>query len=105
MSEGKSSAEKSRSHSKSRKGKRDWDLLGVFKGKDKHGEMNYTSMYIWFIIAPIVIYFALYVTKPAFVTDTVNGVAVINNQKLFMWTLVGTILAWLLIYALYYCKF
>lgn len=66
---------------------------------------GYSSMYIWFIVAPIVIWVILFTTKPSFVTDTVNGSVVINNQKLILWVLILSIIAWILIYAFYYCKY
>lgn len=66
---------------------------------------GYASMYLWFIIAPIVIWIILFTCKPSFVTDTVNGTTTINNQKLLLWTLIFSIIAWILIYAIYYCRY
>lgn len=63
------------------------------------------SMYLWFIVAPIVIWILLFTIKPNFVTDTVNGVTQINNQKLLLWTLVFSVVAWIIIYAIYYCRY
>lgn len=69
------------------------------------GSWGYASMYIWFILAPIVIWIILVSLKPSFVTDNVNGVWVLNNQKVLLWTLIFSIIAWILIYAIYYCRY
>jgi hypothetical protein len=77
-------------------------------GKDKDGRprgWGYASMYLWFIVAPIVLWIILFTVKPGFVTDNLNGVVVVNNQKLLLWTLIFSIVAWILIYACYYCKY
>jgi hypothetical protein len=75
------------------------------KGGNGGSGWGYSSMYIWFIVAPIVIWIILFTTKPSFVTDTVNGAVVINNQKLILWVLILSIIAWILVYAFYYCKY
>jgi hypothetical protein len=75
---------------------------GYFSGDWGWG---YASMYLWFIVAPIVIWIILFTCKPSFVSDQVNGVCVLNNQKLLLWTLIFSIVAWILIYAVYYCRY
>lgn len=90
---------------KGKKCKLDWAGITC---KDKNGNesrKSYTSMYIWFVVAVVVIWLILWWAKPAFVTDLVNGVPVLNNQKLLMWTLIFSILAWIVIYAAYYCRY
>lgn len=69
------------------------------------GGWGYASMYIWLILAPIVIWIILISWKPSFVTDNINGTNVVNNQKLLLWTLIFSIIAWILIYAIYYCRY
>src|SRR5574338_1032940 len=68
------------------------------------GSWGYVSMYIWLILAPIVIWIILISWKPSFVVDNINGTNVVNNQKLLLWTLIFSIIAWILIYAIYYCR-
>jgi hypothetical protein len=92
------------------KGKSGWNMSNWGKGwgKDKDGRprgWGYASMYLWFIVAPIVLWIILFTVKPGFVTDNLNGVVVVNNQKLLLWTLIFSIIAWILIYACYYCKY
>lgn len=66
---------------------------------------GYASMYLWFIVAPIVIWIILFTAKPSLVTDNLNGQVVINNQKLALWTLIFSIVAWVFIYAIYYIRY
>lgn len=61
-------------------------------------------MYIWLVLAPILIWIALASLKPSFVADNVNGVSVISQQKLLLWSLVFSVMAWILIYAVFYCR-
>jgi hypothetical protein len=77
-------------------------------GKDADGKprgWGYASMYLWFIVAPVVIWIILFTVKAPFVVDNVGGVITINNQKLMLWTLIGSIVAWILIYGIYYCRY
>ena len=80
-----------------------WNWGKVEDGKPRG--WGYASMYLWFIVAPIVIWIILFTVKPCFVTDSINGVVTINCQKHLLWTLIFSIIAWILIYAIYYCKY
>ncbi|SRR5260221_7281276 len=72
----------------------------------KFGNWSWSTMYIWFIIAPIVIWFALMYGKPSFVTDSIaSHPPIINNQKLLLWTLIFSVISWILIYAVYFCRY
>jgi hypothetical protein len=81
--------------------KRDGACGAIGKGKG----WGYASMYLWFIVAPIVIWIILFTVKPNFVTDNINGVVTINNQKLLLWTLIFSIVAWIIVYSIYYCRY
>jgi hypothetical protein len=85
-------------------GKDECDKKGWSSGGKKRG-WGYASMYLWVVIAPIVIYIILFTLKPGFVTDTVNGACVLNNQKLCLWCLIASVAAWILIYAAYACRY
>lgn len=77
-------------------------------GKDKEGKprtWGYASMWIWFVLAPILIWIILFSIRAGFVSDNVNGVTTLNQQKLLLWTLVFSILAWIIIYASYFCRY
>ncbi len=77
-------------------------------GKDKDGKprtWGYASLWLWIIVAPVVLYIILFSVRPNFVVDMVNGTAVINQQKMLLWTLIFSIGAWILIYSAYWCRY
>ena len=55
------------------------------------------------ILSPIIIWFILFGLKPGFVTvvDS-NGSTVISHQNLLMWTIVFTVIVWIIIYFCFY---
>lgn len=63
------------------------------------------TMYLWFVVAPIFIWIVLFSTKPSFVSDNVNGEQIISQQRLLLWTLIFSVVSWIIIYAIYYCKY
>jgi hypothetical protein len=74
--------------------------------KSKKGRSwGYASMYLWFIVLPLLIWVILFTCKPPFVTDNINGVVTINNQKLALWSLIFSIVGWIAVYAVYYCRY
>ena len=76
---------------------------GTCGGKKKR--WGVATMYLWFIIAPIFIWILLFSMKPSFVSDNVNGQQVISQQRLLLWTMVFTVISWVIIYSIYYCRY
>jgi len=93
-----------RSEKSEKKGGCGWGLWGRDKDGKRRG-WGYASMWIWFILVPVVIWIILFSVRPNFVTDTVNGTAVINQQKLLLWSLIGSVAGWIIVYAAYYLKY
>lgn len=61
--------------------------------------INFDATYVVIIIlVPIIIWLILYSTKFNFCTDLVNGDRVINTSKLILWTLIISIVIWIIIW-------
>jgi len=59
--------------------------------------------WILVILAPLFIYGILWALKPSFViTIDSNNVQVISQQNLFLWTAIFTVIAWIILYFLFY---
>lgn len=70
----------------------------------RKGKRSVAIMYIWLVLVPILIWIALAAIRPSFVADHINGVSVISQQKLLLWTLVFSVMGWILVYSIFYCK-
>jgi len=103
MEEAEEMMEKKRSRKTEEKKGSMWSWGKTEDGKPR--SWGYASMYLWFIVAPIVVWIILFTVKPNFVTDSINGVITLNSQKHLLWTLIFSIIAWILVYAVYYCKY
>lgn len=67
------------------------------------GEMYNNNVYIWIVVTVIVVFIILFVLSPSFVVDEIDELNVTNNRKLMLWTLVFSIILWLIIFfAVYY---
>src|SRR5436305_15147437 len=56
---------------------------------------------LWYILVPVIIFLILFFLRPGIVKKQENGKAVRSNKKVFGWTIVLTIIIWLLIFAYY----
>lgn len=55
-----------------------------------------TNTLIFLVLVPVVVWILLFTLRPNFVTDLVNGERVINTSKLILWTLIISVLVWIL---------
>lgn len=67
------------------------------------GEMYNNNVYIWIVLTAVVVFIILFVLSPSFVVDEIDEINVINNRKLLLWTIVFSVILWLIIFfAVYY---
>ncbi len=72
--------------------------------RGKGGKRSVAIMYIWLVLVPILIWIALAAIRPSFVADNINGVTVLSQQKLLLWSLVFSVMGWIVIYSIFYCR-
>lgn len=63
-----------------------------------------TVTWLWIILVPIVIYVLLLLLAPTFVTTTLNGDLVVDHSRILLWTLIISIIVWVLLWSLNYCR-
>lgn len=62
------------------------------------------TTWIWIILVPVLIYVLLLVFAPTFVTTTQNNVVVLDHSRILLWTLILSIIVWIVLWGLQFCR-
>ena len=79
-------------------------LVKTAKGKLDEKEKCIPIMLIVGAIVPIVVWLALYFIQPAFVKVQEGSKQVRSNTKVFYWTVIITVVAWVAMYLWAWCQ-
>ena len=62
------------------------------------------AAWLWLILIPIVIFVLLLIFAPSFVTTTQNSHVVLDHSRILLWTLILSVIVWVLVWSLNFCR-
>lgn len=62
------------------------------------------STWIWIILVPVIVWFILLLLRPEFVNTDKDGDRVLDHRQLILWTLVISLIIWIVLFASNYCR-